>query len=132
MKTLPNPKPALIAARLLAALLAAMTSQSAFALEYCRRDSSSDMWNCSYATMDQCQAAVSGRGGYCRHDPFLATTAAARVARSTRSTAEANARMILAKDTDKNSQPCHLTPNMSLFTTGLWDHRPPCQHTTER
>ncbi|WP_445221491.1 DUF3551 domain-containing protein [Bradyrhizobium sp. Pa8] len=68
---------------LLSALLVAMIPQSAIALEYCRRDSSSDMWNCSYETMEQCDDGASGRGGYCRRDPFLPAPAPAHLHHAT-------------------------------------------------
>ena len=39
--------------------------------EYCRRDVTAGIVGCSFATMEQCQAMSSGRGGDCFRDPFL-------------------------------------------------------------
>ncbi|WP_407158314.1 DUF3551 domain-containing protein [Bradyrhizobium sp. STM 3557] len=49
------------------------------------------MWNCSYADMAQCNAAASGRGGYCRRDPFLLQSRHEKGAR-----ADAQMRSVLA------------------------------------
>ena len=51
------------------ALVAVATPASAG--EYCRQDVTSAMRSCSFATMEQCQAMSSGRGGSCYRDPFL-------------------------------------------------------------
>jgi hypothetical protein len=53
------------------ALVAAATPASAGPNEYCRQDVTSGMRSCSFATMEQCQAMSSGRGGSCFRDPFL-------------------------------------------------------------
>jgi hypothetical protein len=53
------------------ALVAVATPASAGSNEYCRQDVSSGMRSCSFATMEQCQAMSSGRGGTCYRDPFL-------------------------------------------------------------
>jgi Protein of unknown function (DUF3551) len=53
------------------ALAAVATPASAGPNEYCRQDVSSAMRSCSFATMEQCQAMSSGRGGTCYRDPFL-------------------------------------------------------------
>jgi hypothetical protein len=53
------------------ALVALATPASAGPNEYCRQDVSSAMRSCSFATMEQCQAMSSGRGGTCYRDPFL-------------------------------------------------------------
>jgi hypothetical protein len=45
--------------------------------EYCRQDVTSGMRSCSFATMEQCQAMSSGRGGSCYRDPFLVDTMSA-------------------------------------------------------
>jgi hypothetical protein len=53
------------------ALVALATPASAGPNEYCRQDVTSGMRSCSFATMEQCQAMSSGRGGTCYRDPFL-------------------------------------------------------------
>ncbi len=53
------------------ALAAVATPASAGPNEYCRQDVTSGMRSCSFATMEQCQAMSSGRGGTCYRDPFL-------------------------------------------------------------
>jgi hypothetical protein len=53
------------------ALVAVATPASAGPNEYCRQDVTSGMRSCSFATMEQCQAMSSGRGGTCYRDPFL-------------------------------------------------------------
>jgi Protein of unknown function (DUF3551) len=49
----------------------AMATPAAHAGEFCKTDSSG-MRGCGYATMAQCQAAVSGANGTCARDPFYA------------------------------------------------------------
>ena len=59
------------AAGLLALALAGITTPAAAGKnEYCRTDTS---WvrSCGYETMEQCQAAASGRGGSCARDYLL-------------------------------------------------------------
>jgi hypothetical protein len=54
------------------ALVTTATPAAAKPGEFCRSDySSSGVRSCSFATMEQCQAAVSGRNGYCERDPFM-------------------------------------------------------------
>jgi hypothetical protein len=53
------------------ALVAVATPASAGPNEFCRQDVTSGMRSCSFATMEQCQAMSSGRGGSCYRDPFL-------------------------------------------------------------
>jgi hypothetical protein len=53
------------------ALVALATPASAGPNEYCRQDVTSGMRSCSFATMEQCQAMSSGRGGTCYRDPLL-------------------------------------------------------------
>jgi hypothetical protein len=53
------------------ALVAVATPASAGPNEVCRQDVTSGMRSCSFATMEQCQAMSSGRGGSCYRDPFL-------------------------------------------------------------
>jgi hypothetical protein len=53
------------------ALVAVATPASAASNEYCRQDVTSAMRSCGFATMEQCQAMSSGRGGSCYRDPFL-------------------------------------------------------------
>ena len=54
-----------------AAFLGTATPLPAAAGEYCRQDLS-NMMSCGFATMEQCQATSSGRGGTCMRDPYLA------------------------------------------------------------
>jgi hypothetical protein len=56
------------------ALVAVATPASAASNEYCRQDVTSGMRSCSFATMEQCQAMSSGRGGSCYRDPLLPST----------------------------------------------------------
>jgi hypothetical protein len=53
------------------ALVALATPASAGPNEYCRQDVTSGMRSCSFATMEQCRAMSSGRGGDCYRDPLL-------------------------------------------------------------
>jgi Protein of unknown function (DUF3551) len=54
------------------ALVTTATPAAARPGEFCRNDySSSGVRSCSFETMEQCQAAVSGRNGYCERDPFM-------------------------------------------------------------
>jgi hypothetical protein len=63
------------AAALLALAFVAMTTPaSANPNEFCRQDVTSGMRSCSFATLEQCKAMSSGRGGDCYRDPFLADT----------------------------------------------------------
>jgi hypothetical protein len=64
------------ATALFALAFVAMTTPAS-AGEYCRQDVTSAMRSCSFATMEQCQAMSSGRGGDCYRDPFLANTGSA-------------------------------------------------------
>ena len=46
--------------------------------EFCREEYGSGAIRvCSFATMEQCQAAVSGRNGVCARDPFLPNNSSA-------------------------------------------------------
>jgi len=46
--------------------------------EFCREDYGSGAIRvCSFATLEQCQAAVSGRNGVCVRDPFLPNNSSA-------------------------------------------------------
>jgi len=46
--------------------------------EFCREEYGSGAIRvCSFATMEQCQAAVSGRNGVCVRDPFLPNNSSA-------------------------------------------------------
>jgi hypothetical protein len=60
-----------MAALVAMAFVAVATPASAGPNEYCRQDVTSGMRSCSFATMEQCQAMSSGRGGTCYRDPFL-------------------------------------------------------------
>jgi len=54
------------------ALVTTATPAAARPGEFCRNDySSSGVRSCSFSTMEQCQAAVSGRNGFCERDPFM-------------------------------------------------------------
>jgi Protein of unknown function (DUF3551) len=44
--------------------------------EFCRQDYSSGMRLCGFDTMEQCVAMISGRGGSCGRNPFLAEASA--------------------------------------------------------
>ncbi|WP_213769938.1 DUF3551 domain-containing protein [Bradyrhizobium sp. dw_78] len=57
---------------LMALAFVAMSSPaSASSNEYCRKDVTSAIVSCSFATLDQCKAMSSGRGGDCFRDPYL-------------------------------------------------------------
>lgn len=62
-----------IAAAALAAVTFWYTAEPASAknYEYCRVDSSGTR-SCGFDTIEQCLAMISGRGGSCTRDPFLA------------------------------------------------------------
>jgi hypothetical protein len=60
------------AALLALGFVAMTTPASANPNEFCRQDVTSGMRSCSFATMEQCRAMSSGRGGDCYRDPFLA------------------------------------------------------------
>jgi Protein of unknown function (DUF3551) len=47
------------------ALFATTPPAAAAQYEYCRQDVTSGMRSCSFATLEQCQAMSSGRGGSC-------------------------------------------------------------------
>ena len=56
--------------------LAAATLAAAFLLTACSDDGGGK--NCGFQTLAQCQAAISGNGGYCNANPmYRATTGAA-------------------------------------------------------
>jgi hypothetical protein len=57
------------AAALSALALVAIAAPAAHAGEYCKTDISG-MRGCGFATMEQCQAMVSGMVGTCARDPF--------------------------------------------------------------
>src|ERR1700736_1827804 len=59
------------------AFVAMTTPAAASPNEYCRQEVTSGMLSCSFATMEQCQAMSSGRGGSCYRDPFLPDTSSA-------------------------------------------------------
>lgn len=44
--------------------------------EFCRQDYSSGMSSCGFDNMEQCVAMISGRGGSCTRNPFLAEASA--------------------------------------------------------
>ena len=57
---------------LLASFLTALvTPTPATAYEYCRKDVTSSIVDCSFDTLEQCQTTSLGRGGDCFRDPFL-------------------------------------------------------------
>jgi hypothetical protein len=58
------------------ALASITTPASAATNEYCRQDVTSGMRSCGFATMEQCQAMSSGRGGTCFRDPYMTDTSA--------------------------------------------------------
>ena len=59
-----------------ATLLSAAEPVAAREYEYCREDYSSGMRQCGFATVEQCVAMISGRGGSCSRNPFLADASA--------------------------------------------------------
>jgi hypothetical protein len=60
------------AAAIALAWVAMATPAAASPGEYCRIDyGSGGIRLCSFATIEQCRAAVSGRSGVCERDPFL-------------------------------------------------------------
>lgn len=64
MKSISN----FIAAASMAVALVAFAAPAAQAGEFCAADSS--VKGCNYETLEQCKAAVSGAGGWCKRDPF--------------------------------------------------------------
>lgn len=50
----------------------ALTIQSASAEDICRTDVTSGVRGCGFASLEQCQAMSSGRGGTCAPNPFPA------------------------------------------------------------
>ena len=60
-----------IAALSALAFVSTSTPASAHTYEYCRRDVTSQMLQCSFDTLEQCKWMSSGRGGDCLRDPFL-------------------------------------------------------------
>jgi hypothetical protein len=58
------------------ALLSTTEPASARDYEFCRQDYTSGMRQCGFDTMEQCIAMISGRGGSCIRDPFLAEASA--------------------------------------------------------
>lgn len=57
-----------------AAFLSAAAPAAAKDYEFCQQDYSSTMRSCGFETMEQCVAMISGRGGSCMRNPFLAET----------------------------------------------------------
>ncbi|WP_025033878.1 DUF3551 domain-containing protein [Bradyrhizobium sp. DOA9] len=75
-----------IAAAALAAAAFWFTAEPASAknYEYCRIDRSAGPERiCSFDTMEQCLASISGRGGSCTRDPFYETGSFAYAPKST-------------------------------------------------
>jgi hypothetical protein len=66
-----------IAVAILAGSAFLSTSEPAAAKDYefCRQDSSGTL-ACGFDTMEQCVAMMSGRGGTCSRNPFLADASA--------------------------------------------------------
>jgi hypothetical protein len=60
-------------AALFALGLVAMTMPTASAEDFCRTEAASQMRGCGFASLEQCQAMASGRGGTCAPNPFPAT-----------------------------------------------------------
>jgi hypothetical protein len=58
----------------LSALAFVAMATPASAGEYCRKDVTSAVVSCSFATLEQCQSMSAGRGGDCYRDPFLTDT----------------------------------------------------------
>jgi Protein of unknown function (DUF3551) len=66
-----------IAVAILAGSAFLSTAEQAAAKDYefCRQDSSGTL-SCGFDTMEQCVAMISGRGGTCSRNPFLADASA--------------------------------------------------------
>jgi uncharacterized protein DUF3551 len=56
----------------LAAIAFVSSVKPASAGEYCRKDVTSQVVSCSFASLEQCQSTSAGRGGDCFRDPWLA------------------------------------------------------------
>src|SRR5260370_39719860 len=52
------------------AFVAMATPAAASPIDYCRNDVTSGMRGCRYASLEQCKATSSGRGGSCYADAF--------------------------------------------------------------
>ena len=65
-----------IAALAASAFLSTTESAAARGYKFCRQDYSSGMRQCGFDTVEQCVAMISGRGGSCIRDPFLAEAGA--------------------------------------------------------
>src|SRR5215469_4128061 len=50
--------------------------------EYCSEDGYSFTRNCSFISMEQCKAAISGMNGACLRDPFLTEDSIANINRN--------------------------------------------------
>jgi hypothetical protein len=50
--------------------------------EYCSEDGYSFTRNCSFISMEQCKAAISGMNGACLRDPFLKEDSIANINRN--------------------------------------------------
>ena len=50
--------------------------------EYCSEDGYSFTRNCSFSSMEQCKAAISGMNGACLRDPFLKEDSIANINRN--------------------------------------------------
>jgi hypothetical protein len=59
-----------------AMLFSAAEPVAAREYEYCREDYSSGMRQCGFATVEQCVAMISGRGGSCVRNPLLSEASA--------------------------------------------------------
>jgi len=60
-----------LAAVLGAAFLSAAPPASATDYRYCQQQYDSGMRDCSFDTMEQCVAMISGHGGSCARNPYL-------------------------------------------------------------
>jgi hypothetical protein len=59
----------------LAAMAFLSSTKPASAGEYCRRDVTSQVVSCSFASLEQCQWTSAGCGGDCFRDPWLPAAA---------------------------------------------------------
>jgi hypothetical protein len=67
LKAAAAPATALVA---MAFVALATPAAAAGSVDYCRTDTTSGMRGCGYASLEQCHAMSSGRGGDCYPNPF--------------------------------------------------------------
>src|SRR5664279_301978 len=72
LTTAPAAALAVLAFAAMTAPAAAASPKSASQVDYCRTDVTAGTLGCGYASLEQCQAMSSGRGGSCSPNPFSA------------------------------------------------------------